>query len=114
MAKIKLPHNVVRAIDDALNLDAYPSTQHFLLAHAKAILEEEPWAEPFECLNDVGILLMSEALVNGYEIEKTPEENIKEFYEAHVNDSSYRSRGICIGIVGTLEKLRIKIEGVNT
>jgi hypothetical protein len=57
--------------------------------------------------------LLMEALVNGYEVESSPEDQVKEFYEVYdACDSSYRL-GIREGVRQTLNLLGIKIEGVN-
>lgn len=66
------------------------------------------------------------ALVIGYEVEETPEDKVKSFYEtASTNKSillkhssiSYDEielqNGIMRGIEGTLNRLNIKIEGIN-
>lgn len=48
------------------------------------------------------------ALVNGYEVEETPEEKIKKYYENHA--MKYDS---AMAIRHVLDILNIKIEGVN-
>lgn len=48
------------------------------------------------------------AIVNGYEVEKTPEELLRKYYES--GDTSYHE---AMGIRQTLKILGIKIEGVN-
>jgi hypothetical protein len=62
------------------------------------------------------------ALVNGYEIEKSPEDKVREYYEEirevfkSTIDGSYDEeylRGIMHGVVKTLNLLDIKIPGVN-
>jgi hypothetical protein len=59
------------------------------------------------------------ALVNGYEVEKSPEELVKQYYDNR--DADYRANtktatqscGECRGIIITLQLLGIEIEGVN-
>ena len=63
--------------------------------------------------------LLLRALVNGYEVEKSPEEQIREYYVR--NSDEYAStlytsnlfEGRRQGTVATLDILGIKIEGVN-
>lgn len=59
------------------------------------------------------------ALVNGYEIEETPEDKVREMYEAHFDDgerSPYDTgynEGVQFGVKQTLDILNIKISGVS-
>lgn len=67
--------------------------------------------------------LILAALVNGYEIEKTPEEQIRELYEG--TKDNYPSKtslnewgeGYCAGVLNTVENilyiLGIEVEGIN-
>ncbi len=57
------------------------------------------------------------ALVNGYIIEKSPEEKLREIYDrairwGNVADSSY-DRGVYSGIKVALDILDVTIEGIN-
>lgn len=61
------------------------------------------------------------ALVNGYEVEKAPEEQLREYVklvqgrQLMVNTSARKGyyAGVCYGVVKALDILGIKIEGVN-
>jgi Protein of unknown function (DUF1642) len=53
------------------------------------------------------------ALVNGYEIEKSPEEKVREFFESCRQFDSTYYYGAKYGIITTLNILDIKIPGVN-
>lgn len=56
------------------------------------------------------------AIYVGYEVEKTPEQRVREFYELNEPstwDGDYTLRGRQQGIVKTLNILGITIEGVN-
>ncbi|XAG96631.1 hypothetical protein U9I19_000220 [Bacillus phage KKP_4049] len=76
------------------------------------------------CLYNLDALGLATALINGYEVEKTPEEQIKEYheealkchreskYEWDVESMQYHS-GRIDGVRKTLDILGIKIEGVN-
>lgn len=75
-------------------------------------------------LNNLSRVSLAAALINGYEIKKTPEEKVRDYYEylekryggacekedvqALLNFTSMMN-----GVRGTLEHLGIKIEGVN-
>lgn len=57
------------------------------------------------------------ALVNGFEIEQTPEEKLAEYYDVMI-ESAYGLRstydgGVVLGIEKTLEILGITIAGIN-
>lgn len=74
------------------------------------------------CLYDLDALRFATALVNGYEVEKTPEEKVREYYATNYQrheqslprskDDFYTS-GVAEGVRSTLDLLGIKIEGVN-
>jgi len=75
-----------------------------------------------EVLNDLSLVALAAALINGYEIEKSPEQKVREYYgfnhdEHHkVLTASPRGQytsGVADGIRKTLDLLGIKIEGVN-
>ncbi|MEZ3605418.1 hypothetical protein OB894_01300 [Bacillus subtilis] len=96
-----------------------------LIHHAKVCDgETTPWFGRFECINDLDLLTLAAALVNGYEVEKTPEEKLREYFEEtkrtrdgrHLAGDIEGKRfhgGALVGICNTLELLGIKIEGVN-
>ncbi|ATH95309.1 hypothetical protein [Bacillus glycinifermentans] len=74
------------------------------------------------CLYDLGFTDFLAALINGYEVEKTPEEKVREYYAANYQrheqsmprskDDFYTS-GVAEGVRNTLDCLGIKIEGVS-
>ncbi|MFT0803337.1 hypothetical protein VSK91_21985 [Bacillus swezeyi] len=76
------------------------------------------------CLYDLDLLTLAAVLINGYEVEKTPEEKIREYYEEAQRRRKARrdegdieglryNAGRGYGVVDTLDILGIKIEGVN-
>lgn len=56
------------------------------------------------------LFLLMEALVNGYEVEQTPEEKVREYFERVMNTKAPLPH---IAVVATLDLLGIKISGVN-
>ncbi|MDI3411819.1 hypothetical protein QKW52_22595 [Bacillus sonorensis] len=72
-------------------------------------------------LFDLGFTDFLAALINGYEVEKTPEEKVREYYEELIRDKrvafdyeeqlSYENMSHAVR--ETLNLLGIKIEGVN-
>ncbi|WP_253294939.1 hypothetical protein [Bacillus atrophaeus] len=75
-------------------------------------------------LLDLGIITLAASLINGYEVEKTPEEKVREYFEGVRNSRDERylagdiegkrfHAGALVGICNTLGLLGIKIEGVN-
>lgn len=75
-------------------------------------------------LAKLDLLTLAAALINGYEVEATPEEKVREYFEAtktrrrekrdagDIEDQRYNS-GKIDGVINTLNLLGIKIEGVN-
>ncbi|WP_035389592.1 hypothetical protein [Bacillus sp. UNC125MFCrub1.1] len=73
-------------------------------------------------LNKLSLVSLAAALINGYEIEKSPEQKVREFYdynhEKHerseaLSPEDHYTAGTDWGIRQTLNHLGIKIEGVN-
>ncbi|OQV53337.1 hypothetical protein [Bacillus velezensis] len=79
------------------------------------------WLEHCYSLNDLDILTLAAALVNGYEVEGTPEDRVREYFaELQEKERAAQSRGVTFslecereGVINTLNLLGIKIEGVN-
>ncbi|TWM68763.1 DUF1642 domain-containing protein [Bacillus licheniformis] len=69
------------------------------------------FGDEYSGINTIDIMTLAAALINGYEVEKTPEEKVREFYESHGGSPSAMERKAAIR--ETLYKLGIKIEGVN-
>lgn len=69
------------------------------------------FGDEYSGINTIDIMTLASALINGYEVEKTPEEKVREYYESHGGSPSAEERKAAIR--ETLYKLGIKIEGVN-
>lgn len=75
-------------------------------------------------LAKLDLLTLAAALVNGYEVEATPEDRVREYYEwlkrsrderhlaGDVEGKRFKA-GLLQGVLNTLDYLGIKIEGVN-
>ncbi len=100
-------------------MDGDKEKSDLLRIHAK-----DRWIEEFSCLNELDIMTLAAALVNGYEVEKTPEEKLREYYEwlkrsrderhlaGDVEGKRFKA-GLLQGVLNTLDYLGIEIEGVN-
>ena len=70
-------------------------------------------------LNNIEIETLAGAILNGYEIEKSPEEKVREYYDNLIAEDDGTTHGTALRvtrtrvIIGTLDILGIKIEGVN-
>ncbi|MFL6977082.1 hypothetical protein R7M47_05405 [Bacillus inaquosorum] len=95
--------------------------ERFIRGHAD---DSGDWSGEYASLNDLDLLTLAAALVNGYEVEKTPEEKVREYYEGikRTRDEKYLAGGIegkrfhdgaLVGICIALDYFGIKIEGVN-
>ncbi|MCV4329287.1 hypothetical protein [Bacillus velezensis] len=97
-------------------MDGGKEKSDLLRIHAK-----DRWIEEFSCLNDLDIMTLAAALVNGYEVEATPEDRVREYFaELQEKQRTAQSRGVTFslecereGVINTLNLLGIKIEGVN-
>ncbi|MCY7423476.1 hypothetical protein [Bacillus amyloliquefaciens] len=71
--------------------------------------------------DDLDVTTLAAALINGYEVEATPEDRVREYYaELQEKERAAQSRGVTFslecerdGVINTLNLLGIKIEGVN-
>ncbi|ETB71311.1 hypothetical protein [Bacillus paralicheniformis] len=96
----------------------------WILASHADVLSGRPstWGYSICELDKMDMLTLAAALINGYEVEKTPEEKVREYYAANYQrheqsmprskDDFYTS-GVAEGVRNTLDSLGIKIEGVN-
>ncbi|PAK29582.1 hypothetical protein CJ467_14385 [Bacillus velezensis] len=72
-------------------------------------------------LAKLDLLTLAAALINGYEVEATPEDRVREYFaELQEKERAAQSRGVTFslecereGVINTLNLLGIKIEGVN-
>jgi Protein of unknown function (DUF1642) len=115
VTRVTLPREVAEAIED-LRKDHYDN---------RALIDEiyEGAARPvLQAYAEANFDTLLNALVNGYEIEKSPEDKVREYYEEirevfkSTIDGSYDEeylRGIMHGVVKTLNLLGIKVPGVN-
>lgn len=116
-AKVKLPKEVAEAID-YIRSDGQSNEDIVCYALGTAngtiptVLRELVKRRRFDDL--------LKALVNGYEVEETPEDKVRELCEEYavigcMNDRQLELSKVAIGAVkATLNVLNISIEGVNT
>ncbi|WP_337819282.1 hypothetical protein KY997_23930 [Bacillus paralicheniformis] len=78
------------------------------------------FGDEYSGINTIDIMTLASALINGYEVEKTPEEKVREFYDSFECDSRiypsetyHRCEMSRRVIERTLDCLGMKIEGVN-
>lgn len=116
MEKIKLPREVAEAIDFVKHTGSHHIIENVVnpgeLSTREIMVIRHHFRKDWR--------LLAEALINGYEVEETPEERIKKQYQLWGRDaellpeSSLRYNGMRIGMKDTLDMLGIKIKGVNT
>lgn len=113
MEKVKLPQEVAKAIESYSEWG-----KETLFQEIVGLNRIHPETKQVELLNDyfikTGWLFLAEALVNGYEVEQTPEEKVREYYRSQFDEATAYARGVCLGIKETLDLFNIKIPGVNT
>ncbi|MCA1184790.1 hypothetical protein [Bacillus licheniformis] len=79
------------------------------------------FGDEYSGINTIDIMTLASALINGYEVEKTPEEKVREFYEklcdgydrAQFHEDKGKYLLMQRAVRETLNRLGMKIEGVN-
>ncbi|MCY9090880.1 hypothetical protein [Bacillus mojavensis] len=93
--------------------------ERLIKAHVDAAVR---WGGMYAPLNDLDLLTLAAALVNGYEVEKTPEERVQQYYYdlrraedrlEERGESGPQFRQGWQSVEETLNLLGIQIEGVN-
>ncbi len=112
--KVKVSREVEQALNAAL--EEYDGDKNL-------VIENHNYDWVFECavLNNFDTLEIARMLINDYEVEQTPEEEIAEVYQEAKQNFRFKksisnaafNEGICDGIITTLDLLNIKIDGVN-
>lgn len=108
--KVKLPKEVSEAIEE-LRESNWSNRQIIQKIEGADINSYVIRLTGYVTLYGFDVLL--QALVNGYEVEETPEDKVREFFNAFSTPNAegmYKRNAIC----KTLDLLNIKIEGVNT
>ena len=111
--KVRLPRDVAEALDYA--------REKLNWSHANILVRtcrrdwESPEMAPIDdfCTTDNKALVIAEALVNGYEIEETPEDKVREYYKDQIRYYNDHRDSTGQAILKILNILNIKIEGVN-
>lgn len=111
--KVTLPAEVAAAIESYVS-------QYGREDLLSQMFAEGDWGKTYEALNTVTPLEVAAALINGYEIAKTPEEELRDYYTGRqvaaamageYEDVKYNAE--MDGIRRTLSVLGIQIKGVN-
>lgn len=129
MSKVTIPREVAEAIEGLRSRHPdYKDDSHFIESHAeiRANPDDCSWGD-YPILNEVSTEVFARAVLNGYEIEKSPEEKLREYYDWYVakhemaklnggqfqgyrRDELYRGK---VAIESTLDILGITIVGIN-
>lgn len=78
------------------------------------------FGDEYSGINTIDIMTLAAALINGYEVEKTPEEKVREFYDSfewgirmYPSEIYCRNQVIQRAIKCTLNYLGVQIAGIN-
>jgi hypothetical protein len=123
MEKVILTKEQAEAIEELKEVWDYTTEKNRNYRLIEEKLSDGEWLSPsFEAANEIPDKDFIAALHYGYEVEKSPEEKVRKYYfetsqrffDAPVNstDKTFYD-GMEIGIKRTLNRLGIKIEGVN-
>lgn len=119
--KVKVSHEIANALDTLLENNSKDHVLYLIAdkgPHSIGRFDAEAIIFLRKNTSPLGVAKM---LINGYEVELTPEEVIsKDFLIEKENalsnpyaDSRIRSHGYTLGVRNTLELLGIKIKGIN-
>ena len=118
-SKITVPANVATAIRFFTDL---ADTKHEAFADILSLGYESERSQLILCHFDGDYDLLMEALICGYEVEKSAEEKVREFYghlteeirlNYHNSVAQNKYQFAAFTVKATLNRLGIKIEGVN-
>ena len=80
-------------------------------------MEADEWGAGYEIIDTVSLDFLIRILYVGYEVEKTPEEKIKELFDNYGPNSHgeqiYQDERVQTGIRMTLNMLGMTVEGIN-
>lgn len=126
MEKVKLPREVADAIETISRMQNWKMrVMECMFDDHRSLSSEMSTVKTYFHYNGTNGELIMQALVNGYEVEQTPEDNVRDRYNRYLDQvKMYRDReqrsdelhweGRIYGIRECLFDLGIKIEGVNT
>jgi hypothetical protein len=101
MEKVMLSKEEAKALESALEVNGGDKA-NVVHWHAR-----ELWSNEREVLNDLDLDTVCRALYEGYEIEPSPEEKIKTYYDA-------TPKGYTTAVIeDVLNLLNIQIQGIN-
>src|SRR5690554_6255011 len=78
MGKVKLTSEQANALKYVL--ESYYASE-IVIKHARAASDEDKWIGKAESLNELTMDFLIKALYIGYEVEYTPEELVKQYYD---------------------------------
>lgn len=111
MEKVKLPREVAEAIESLRSMDFKLTNWDIVYAFANSKSGEYPALIEFANKEFDTFL---QALVNGYEVDESPEDKLREYYNfCKMSCVGETEANIMTAIERTLNLLNIKIEGVN-
>jgi hypothetical protein len=117
--KIILPKDIAKEVEE-IRLRLAINADHYLLSLAFRFVHGNFGHPIFEFAKE-NFDLYVRAIVNGYEVETTPEESLREYYDELYRVASnddpcrrqYKAECQADAVLKTLDILGIKIEGVN-
>lgn len=116
--KVKVSREVAEAIEKALNYfllaDGGEDPEEALIVqHAIELYGEVKQKMLADVLFELGTFELAEILVNGYEVEQTPEEKVEEYYKKLLNSDDTQCKNMALAVSHSLSLLKKRIKGVN-
>jgi hypothetical protein len=104
--KVKLTKAQSEAIDSVYAAQHW-SPQEFIAQHA---VNSNQWVKPCDVLNEMELDTLIRAFYIGYEVQMSPEEGIKDYYDSLNRYDKCEEAEV---VKKTFNILKIKIKGVN-
>lgn len=108
--RVKLPRGVAEELTAMKQHESYPISLVIDIFNGVSVGAKGDLAKYFDSDRSRRIEIIMKALVNGYEVEETPEDKVRDYYLSYEREQHWTA---CNHIKSVLELLGITIEGVN-
>lgn len=118
MTKAIITKEQAEAIESLRKLPYYDTDDRLLVSHAETLLPSDSdcyttWGSDAAVLNGMSLDTFARAILNGYDIQRTREEEVKTYFWLYDEIGDDYEEGIRKGALRMLEIYGIKVEGVN-
>jgi hypothetical protein len=118
MEIVKVQKDVFEALNDVINCGY--TKDDIMRLHATRKEPKDDWKSGWKPLNELSVSDMAKALFVGYELDRTAEEKIVEYYKMYLEWSKSEDHDVypegshkVEAVIYVLDTLNIQIKGVN-